>query len=164
MNIKELSVKLKDLLKKLLIYENYILYTKLSEDEIFERIRSISDTDYFNRVVKNQFQMYRKIGYKNAALPFLQGTLFAEKEITFISVKVRLHIVTKLSIGLFVLIPFISLIVSLFDLANLNENNNKITPLLLIVPGGVYFGALIGFKSEAKIIKEFIIQLLNAKS
>ncbi|EJZ43997.1 hypothetical protein LEP1GSC178_2351 [Leptospira licerasiae str. MMD4847] len=56
--------------------------------------------------------------------------------------------------------PFILFIVSKFELLKLNR---KVPPEILIGPFFIYAVLLYFFKSESKIIKSFIRQLLDAK-
>ncbi|TGL57657.1 hypothetical protein [Leptospira sarikeiensis] len=163
MNIQEIFDKVKIFSKELLMYENYILYTKLSEGEIFERIQNVSGNDYYKRIVGNQFQMYRFIGYRNSCLPYVQGTLFPEKGITFISIRARLHPVMKILLVLFIFFPILIFISPLFEQTETNVSADKITTKILIIPLAVYFIGLAFFKFECKIIKWFIVRLLDGK-
>ncbi|TGK86816.1 hypothetical protein EHQ24_04215 [Leptospira noumeaensis] len=161
MKWKESLEKLKLVLKKVWLRERYILYTNLSQKEIMDRIDSISDQKYFHRIIKNQFQMYRMIEYRNAYLPFLQGTIFPESKITFISIIVKIHPVAAFLTFLFYCIVFALCITSQLNMFDLDK---KVSPVILLAPIGWYSIGLFLFKKEAKIVKEYLLQLLEAKS
>ncbi|TGL99635.1 hypothetical protein [Leptospira jelokensis] len=159
--------KSKILLNYLFMRERYILYTHLSEKKILDRISSILQEKYFHRIIKNQFQMYRKGSYRgeamgssSIAIPYLQGTIFPEAKISFISIIAKPHPMFTFITSLFYLIVITLIISDTFGILNATS---KISPMILFLPIVWHLNHLIYFKNESRIIKTFLMQVLEAK-
>ncbi|TGL74162.1 hypothetical protein [Leptospira jelokensis] len=147
--------------------ESYVLYTHLSEKKILDRISSILQEKYFHRIIKNQFQMYRKGSYRgeamgssSIAIPYLQGTIFPEAKISFISIITKPHPMFTFITSLFYLIVITLIISDTFGILNATS---KISPMILFLPIVWHLNHLIYLKNESRIIKTFLMQVLEAK-
>lgn len=157
-NFKKSPRKLRDFL----YFDNYILYTKLDSEKIFQNLKKETNDKYFLRIVNNQFQIYRYLDYRNSVMPYLQGTIFPEKKFSFVSIRVRIHWVSKLVLTFFIIllgINSLNLIYKyLFQSATITRDFSMIPVFIAFLYGPAYL-----FVKESRIYKLFTLKTLKVK-
>jgi hypothetical protein len=170
------------LLRNVLPFENYVVTTSLSVDEVVNRIaHNIEPRKKFNfssfsrnyskpytgEINSTTFTMTRNINYRNSFLPIIKGQIIPFPGRTQISMKMRptifalifisfwLGIVTLFCIGL--------LLVGLLRFRQILQTG--FSPMFLIPFAMFVFGSLLihfSFKRESKISKDFLARLLQS--
>jgi hypothetical protein len=158
-------------------YENIILESDLSYNEILNRIQKIIEPKrfIFSRLFKknngktyegelfeNKFKMRRIILYTNSFIPIIYGTIITESNKTKIYIRMKLHIFVKIFMclwfGFFIsfFLPDIRLFIS-----NMELNVFPLTPVIVILFGYIF---MIGsFKAESRKSKIYLGELFEAK-
>lgn len=170
-------------IRKYLPFENYVLTTRLSAQEVTKRLTDNIDTrkgihlsslpsnlrkPYKGQIAGSTFKMSRIIHYKNSFLPQIKGQISTFLNDTQISIKMRpvtfVLIFMSLWLGIVALVCLSILLLALFKLSQILHNG--FSPSFLIPFGMLIFGAVVptySFKSESKKAKEFLEQLLEGQ-
>jgi hypothetical protein len=158
-------------------YENIILESDLSYNEILNRIQNIIEPRryIFSRLLKkdngktyegelfeNKFKINRIILYRNSFIPIIYGTIISESNKTKIYVKMKLHIFVKI---------FMCLWSSFFALGFFKDIKNFISDMELnafpfafmaiILLGYIFMTGI--FKAECRKSKIYFGELFEAK-
>lgn len=170
-------------LKKYLPFENYVLTTNLSADEVYQRLSDIiepkktfrlsmfnrnSTKPYEGEISRNSFTISRIISYRNSFLPIIHddiSTLFGQ---TQIQIKMRpetfVVIFMSLWLGAVGLACIGMLLRGLFQIRQILQTG--FSPMLLIPFGMFIFGCLLtilAFKEESKKSKKNLATLLSGQ-
>jgi len=114
-------------------------------------------------VTRNEFRIYRVIGYRNSFRPRISGTVSPDGHGSRISVTMQLHeavavfMVIWLGIVFWVCVAFFTAVL---------EGSASFEPPLLIAPGMLVFGWLLclgGFGFEARKAERLITSLVEAR-
>ena len=161
--------------KSLLPFENYILTTNLSVDEVLKRLNeniehkksfsfSLFGTkftkSYTGQIIGTSFKMERNINYRNSFLSQILGQISSGFGQTQVHIKMRLEISVLIFMSIWLGIAgFMCIMIAIFCISD------GIFPFPIILPLPFFaFGYLItyfGFKTESKKSKEFLAQLLE---
>lgn len=169
-------------LKNVLTFENYVLTTKLSVDEVLKRIadniqqkQSFSFSafsrnytkPYTGQISGTAFTMSRNIDYRNSFLPVITGQISTYLGQTQINIKMRpvtiVLIFISFWLGIVGLVCIGTLLAGLLQIKQILQNG--FSPILLIPFGMFAFGCLLthfAFKGESKNSKEFLAILLES--
>lgn len=169
-------------LKNILPFENYIITTILSVDEVLKRIadniqqkQSFSFTTfspnytkpYTGQIIGTTFTMIRNINYRNSFLPIIKGQITTHLGQTQVNIKMRPSTVVLIFIsfwlGIVGLVCIGILLAGLLHIKQLLQNG--FSPMLFIPFGMFAFGSLLtnfAFKGEGKNSKEFLERLLDS--
>jgi hypothetical protein len=161
---------------KYLPFENYKLTSKLSAEEIKDRLKDKIDPkeDFFTQayhwskkmkpyagyIQNNYFEIYRIMGYRSSFKPIISGTIAPSLSESIIHVKMKMLGFTYV----FISIWFGGLTYAMIMVAQQQISNRKFEPMtLLIVPFFLLGYALVmwGFKSESIRTKKFLKELLE---
>jgi hypothetical protein len=170
------------ILKKVLPFENYVLTTRLSSDEVLKRVsdniqqkQSFSFSTfnrnyakpYTGQISGTTFTMTRNINYRNSFLPVITGQISTYLGQTQINIKMRPVIVVLIFIsfwlGIVGLVCIGMLSAGLLQFKQILQNG--FSPMLLIPFGMFAFGCLLthfAFKGESKNSKEFLARILES--
>lgn len=161
----------------LLPFEDYSLYTKLSNEEVMERIAAyvepkqpfslqyfltVNTKPYEGGISSNGFRIKRIIPYTNTFLPVINGTVTTYFEETEIKIKMRMMIgvLVVISIWCIVAVLFAALII-LSMIQSRSFHLSILTPIFMIlVP---YYISTSSFKRESDISKEFFERVFDAE-
>jgi hypothetical protein len=168
--------------KNLLPFENYVLSTKLSVDEVLNRIsnniekkQSFSFSTvghsytkpYTGQITGTTFTMIRNINYRNSFLPEITGQITTYLGQTQVNIKMRpaifVLIFISLWLGIVGLVCIGSLLAGFIQIRQVLQNG--FLPMLLIPFGMFVFGSLLtyfAFKGESKKSQEFLDKLLES--
>jgi hypothetical protein len=169
------------LLKKILPFENYLLKTNLSADEVLGRIKnsienkkpfrfSILKDDYTKpytgQIIGRTFKMTRNINYRNSFLPNIYGQITSFLGITTVKIKMRPNMIVLAFISLWLGTVGLICITILFGVLFKSKFIAKDTPLIaLFMPflmfATVYLMTYFGFKVESKKSKKFLDEILE---
>ena len=169
-------------LKNLLPFENYVLKTRLSPEEVLKRIddniQQNPDTGFFifsqnyskpytGQIIGNSFAMRRNINYRNSFLPVIKGQVTTFVGQTQVNIKMRPETIVLIFISIWLgiagLVCIVILLIGILELKQVLKNG--ISPELLIPFGMLVFGCLLthfAFKIESKKSKEFLATLLQS--
>jgi hypothetical protein len=168
--------------KKFLPFENYVLTTKLSVDEVLNRLaNNIENKQDFNfsnlsrtyskaytgQIIGTTFTMTRNINYRNSFLPEINGQITTYLGQTQVNIKMRpmifLLVFISLWLGIVGLVCIGILLAGIFQFKQVIQNG--FSPMLFIPFGMFAFGCLLtyfAFKGESKNSKEFLARLLES--
>ncbi|PQA90135.1 hypothetical protein B0A69_20890 [Chryseobacterium shigense] len=155
---------------KYLPFERIIYRTKLSEQEIITRLSGFvepkkfsfgktSTKEYEGSINDKRFEINRVINYRNSFLPQLTGIIQKDNYGTQIEVTMKLHVFV------FVFLIFWCGFV-MFFLISLGVVQQKISVFFLVPVGMllfVYALTMLGFKTESKKSKEFLMKSFEAE-
>ncbi|MFN0082087.1 MAG: hypothetical protein ACKVOM_06175 [Ferruginibacter sp.] len=169
--------------KKYLPFENYIITSKLSVEEVAKRLaESIepkknlrlfvfnrgSNKPYKGQILGDTFTISRIINYKNSFLPVIRGHISTFLGNTQINVKMRpvtfVLILISLWLGIVGLVCLGIILVGLIQFKQVLQNG--FSPMILIPFGMFLFGCLLTtlpFKAESKKSKEFLDRLFEGQ-
>jgi hypothetical protein len=169
--------------KQHLPFEDYILITKLSGEEVYNRlsdniepkntfqISSLnrnSTKPYEGILSGTSFSISRIINYRNSFLPTINGHISTFPGKTQIDIKMRpatfVLVFMSVWLGVVGLVSIVILFVGLFQIRQILQSG--FSPMLLIPFAMFIFGCLLtsfGFKAESKKSKEFLATLLNGQ-
>lgn len=169
--------------KKYLPYENYVIQTKLSVDEVMKRLNENIEPKKFVRlpsfnnypikpyegkIVGSNFTISRIIQYRNSFLPVVKGEISTFLSQTQIRVKMQppTYVILFMSIWLGIIgIACIGIII--VGISKYKEElQNGFSPMLLIPFVMFAFGALLttfAFKIESKKTKQFLDRILEGR-
>ena len=156
-------------------FENYVLTTKLSPDEVLKRLSeniepkkgfsfSLFGTKftktYTGQIRDTSFSMQRNINYRNSFLPQITGLVSSNFGQTQVNIKMRPEISVLIFMSIWLGVAgFMCIMIAIFCISD------GIFPFPIILPLPFFaFGYLItyfGFKTESKKSKEFLAQLLE---
>lgn len=161
---------------KYLPFENYVLTTNLSVDEVRNRIinnivpKASENTSkpYEGTIFNNKFKISRVINYRNSFLPIIIGEISQEWGKTEIKIKMRpiifIIIFDIIWLGITGAVCITILVVAISTYKDMFREG--FSPVVLIPFGMFLFGYLLttlGFKYESKIAKEFLKTLFEAQ-
>jgi hypothetical protein len=170
-------------IKKYLPVENYVLTTKLSQQEVHNRIAANiepregiglslvprnNSKPYEGKIYNNQFSINRIIHYKNAFLPMIKGSISTYLGQTQIAITMKPY--TVVLVLIYVWMGFVglacigSLIAIVINGKRLFEGEYAAfgyIPFVMLVFGAAltYFA----FKGESKKAKQFLADLLQGQ-
>jgi len=169
-------------LKKFLPYENYVLTTRLSCDEVLKRIaENIEEKQGFNfsifsrsynkpytgEIIGHSFKISRNILYRNSFLPVIKGQVSSYPRHTQINIKMRpvifVLVFMTFWLGIVGVVCISTLLAGLLQFREVLQNG--FSPMFLIPFGMFAFGWLLsyfGFKRESNKSKEFLARLLES--
>ncbi len=170
-------------IKKYLPFENYVLTSKLSLEEVTRRLadniepkksfrfsgfNKSSNKPYEGQISNGTFTISRIINYRNSFLPVVTGHIS-----TFIGktqINVKMQPVTFVLIFIFLWLGIVGLACLVIILVGLLQFQqvlqNGFSPMILISFGMFLFGCLfttLAFKAESKKSKEFLEQLFEGE-
>ncbi len=170
-------------LKKYLPLENYVLTTRLSAAEVYNRLseniqaKQAFQLTGFNRksskpyegiINEHSFTISRVIDYRNSFLPVIQGNISTFLGQTQVQVKMKpmtfVLVFMSFWLGMVGLVCLVMLVVGILQISTLLKNG--FSPMMLIPFGMLAFGALLtnlAFKAESKKSKEFLARLLDGE-
>lgn len=167
-------------LKKYLPFENYVLTTELSIDEVYKKLsdniepkktfrismfNNNSTKPYEGEITKNSFNISRIISYRNSFLPIIHGEISTFLGKTQINIKMRPVIFVLIFMSFWLgIVGLVCLVTLLFGLLSFSQILQKgFSPMLLIPFVMFILGSLLtnlAFKAESKKSKEFLATLL----
>jgi hypothetical protein len=170
------------ILKKILPFENYVLTTKLSVDEVLNRLSnnienkqgfSFSNLSrtytkaYTGKIIGTTFTMTRNINYRNSFLPEITGQITTYLGQTQVNIKMRpvisVLVFISLWLGIIGLVCIGILLAGIFQFKQVIQNG--FSPMLFIPFGMFAFSRWLthfAFKGESKYSKEFLARLLES--
>ena len=170
------------ILKKVLPFENYVLTTKLSADEVLKRVadniqqrqgfsfstfNSNYTKPYTGQIIGTTFTMNRNINYRNSFLPVITGHVKTFLGQTQVNIKIRpvtlVLIFISFWLGIGGLVCLGMLLIGLLQFRQILQDG--FSPMLFIPFGMFVFGCLLthfAFKGESKNSKEFLARLLES--
>jgi hypothetical protein len=170
-------------LKKYLPFENYVMTSKLSVEEVKRRLadniepkKSLrlsvfnrgSNKPYEGQILGDTFTISRIINYRNSFLPVITGHISTFLGKTQINVKMRpvtfVLIFISLWLGIVGLACLGIILVGLIQFKQVLQNG--FSPMILIPFGMFLFGCLLitlAFKAESKKSKKFLEQLFEGQ-
>jgi hypothetical protein len=169
------------ILRNFLPFENYVLTTKLSFDEVLNRLSNNIERKqgfsfsalsrsytkpYTGQITGTTFTMSRNINYRNSFLPEITGQITTYLGLTQINIKMRPVIFVLVFISLWLGIVGLACIgILLAGIVQFRQVlQNGFSPMLFIPFGMFVFGCLLtyfAFKVESKSSKEFLARLLE---
>ncbi len=169
-------------IKKIFFFDNCILTTKLSEDEVLKRIKnniqqrkpfsfSIFKDEYTKpytgQIIGRSFKMTRNINTRNSMLPIINGQTSSFIGLT--KVKIKMHpnliklLITFIWLGFFGLMCIKFIFMILYKSKFTSSDNLLISVLIPIVLFILmYLSLYLGFKIESKKSKKFLVDVLEA--
>lgn len=170
-------------IKKYLPFENYVLTSKLSIEEVTRRLadniepkksfrfsgfNKSSNKPYEGQILGDTFIISRIINYRNSFLPIITGHISTFLGKTQINVKQRpvtfVLIFISLWLGIVGLACLEIILAGLFQFRHVLQIG--FSPMLLIPFGMFLFGCLLttlAFKAESKKSKEFLERLFDGQ-
>ena len=152
-------------------FESYTLATRLSTDEVRERILSFTEPPKFFRfdnekpyqgeIDGENFRVRRIIRYRNSYLPVIKGRIIPGVGETNVSIVMRptIYALVMTGIGLGIVIPALVYFTNYFLESGLSSG---LTFCLLVLAVG-WTAMMLFFKHESKKSKKFFVQLLEAE-
>lgn len=172
------SSKLSNIMMKYLPFENITYKTKLSSEEVINRIRNNiepkrtfkitgifgngSHKAYEGTVNGMSFNIVRIIGYRNSFLPRIKGEIERDSFGTKINVKMRLHPFVLV----FMIIWCSGVGLGFFSFLNASLKKGTFEPEILIALGMLllaYGLTTVAFKYESIKSKQYLAQLFDAE-
>jgi hypothetical protein len=169
--------------KKYLPFENYVITSKLSVEEIKNRLADniepkknirlsvfnrSSNKPYEGQILGDTFTISRIINYRNSFLPVITGQISKFLGKTQINVKMRpvtfVLIFISLWLGVVGLVCLGIILVGLIQFKQVLQNG--FSPMILIPFGMFLFGCLLttlAFKAESKKSKEFLNRIFEGQ-
>jgi hypothetical protein len=158
-------------------YKNIIFESALSYNEIINRIQNRIEPKrslfsrlrknngnhmYEGELFENEFKINRIILYRNSFLPIIYGTIISESNKTIINVKMKLHIIVKIFMGLwlgFFVLEFLTNINNF--ISDIELNIFLFMPMAMILFGYIFMTGM--FKFESRKSKIYLEELFEAK-
>lgn len=168
-------------LKKYLPIENYVLTTKLSPQEVHNRIAANiepkagirlsliprnASKPYEGQIYNNQFTINRIIDYKNSFLPIIKGSISTYLGQTQIAITMKPYTFVLIFMGVWmggIMIACLGISIAVATKAN-GFFDNKLSFLIFVPFIMLLFGALLthfAFKMESKKARSFLANLLQ---
>jgi len=165
--------------------ENYIIRTKLTEEEIIQRLNEFtkntgvksnaslfglgtlfgqrSGGPYEGTITSNRFKISRIISYRNAFLPVIKGSISSFLNQREITISMGLNLFVKVFMIIWFTISIISTFFMLYSY--LNDSHHfilkKFIPLQMVVFG--YVMMILAFKFESRKSKKDLNALFEAE-
>lgn len=170
-------------LTNLLPFENYVLTTKLSRDEVFNRLSdniepkksfrfglfgSSSTKAYEGEISEYTFRINRIIYYRNSFLPEITGDILSLPGQTQINIKMKLTPLVLIFIIFWLgFVGLFSIGILVNALPHLKQIGQGGFPSRALIPFGAFiFGCLltsIAFKVESRKSRKFLVTLLEGE-
>ncbi|MDF3028410.1 MAG: hypothetical protein K0S23_2717 [Fluviicola sp.] len=165
--------------------ENYIIHTKLSEEEIIQRLTELtkntgsksnaslfglgtlfgqkSGGPYEGKIQSKEFKISRIISYRNSFLPVIKGSISSFLNQREITISMGLNLVVKIFTIVWFSIVAISAFFILDKFLHTNENPflTNLFPLQMAVFG--YVVMILSFKFESRKSKKDLKKLFEAE-
>jgi len=134
-------------MKTILPFENILYKSSLSQDEAYNRLTDIINTEYTYTggwINNTTFKISRNISCRNSFLPEIKGEFCKDTEETLIRVRMRLHLVVQIISGFWLIFVFFFCIIVLTS----EFQKETLIPFAMLLFGIVM---IIGsFKSESR--------------
>ena len=170
-------------IKKYLPFENYVLTSRLSLDEVKKRLKDnigpgkrakfsttskTQDKPYEGEIHGDTFEISRVIDGKNSFLPLIKGHISTHLGRTEIKIKARPVIFVLIFMSFWLgVVGIVCLCILTVGLSHIRDIlQHGFSPMILIPFGMFAFGSLIlvlGFKNESTGSKNFFKQLWDAQ-
>ena len=170
-------------LVKYLPYENYVLISKLSADEVIRRLadnvepkksfnffiaKKSTNKPYQGQISGNTFTISRIINYRNSFLPVITGHISAFHNETHINITMQPIIFVLIFICFWLgVVGLVCLEIIVSALSQIRQIlQHGFSPIALLPFGMFLFGCLLtifAFKTESKKSKKFLEQLLSGQ-
>lgn len=149
-------------------YDNFIFESRLTQDEVLERLKSViepkktfrfkfSEKSFEGNLSNHEFQLRRIIKYQNSFLPRINGRITKLGNRTIIETNFRLH--TAVLIFLIIWCTIVS--IGFFGVLSTNNWDMIAFPLGMLL--FAYGLTTIAFKVESNIAKKKLKNLLEAR-
>ena len=168
--------------KNILPFEDYMLTTRLSINEIIKRLndnteekRSFSFSTlgqnyikpYSGQITGSTFTMSRNISYRNSFLPVITGQITASNGQTQVHIKMRPVLIVLIFISFWLgIVGLACIAILLTGLLQFKEILQNGFSSATLIPFGMFaFGCLLthfAFKTESKKSKKFLAKLLES--
>jgi len=173
-------------LKKSLYFEDYVLTTRLSVEDVCKRLADNIEPKRTNRfsisfdnstkpyegeIKENRFRISRIINYRNSFLPVIEGEILRSAGKTHIHIRMKLAAIVIVFICLWLwVVGFPCIEILLKELLNIRQILQSglagFSPMNLIPFGMLIFMYLMvyfGFKTESRKSKKFLAALLEGE-
>lgn len=157
--------------------EDITYKTSLKEEEVLARLADNiepeklfrvavflngSDHPYEGEIIGQNFSIRRIIGYRNSFLPRITGVVEKDYNGTIIKVKMRLHLLPLVAVGILTaILGFISLLALAQAMQRSALESQKIIPLGLLI--FIYLITMGGFKYESSQSKGDLQEMFEAE-
>lgn len=156
-------------LKNLLPFENYVLATRLSKEDLLKRIAANirSHKAYSGKITGESFTMTRNIAYRNSFLPIIEGNVTTEFGQTRVAIKMRLNLFVLIFMSIWLgIVGLVSIGLLLAIIVGFRQIIQNGFPPMLLIPFGMFvFGSLLmyfAFKTESSKSKKFLAALIES--
>ena len=159
---------------KYLPFENFVLTTNLSVEEVRNRLANNIDAKintlepYEGSIVNNTFKIQRVITYRNSFLPVITGEISQARGMTEIKIEMRPVLFVLIFMGMWLgtvgIACIVILVATILTFPDIFQQG--FSPASLIPFGMFIFGYLLvtlGFKYESSTSKEFLKTLFEAE-
>ena len=161
----------------LLPFEKITYRSRLSEEEIIDRLHDLVETEdffayswslktpdhrYQGQIDGSEFKFHRIIFYRNSFLPVIVGNVEQGPDGgTIIHVKMRLHYLVMVFLAYLIQFWSIFFIYSLREFYDSQNSTWESNPILILL--AIYAVILLGFKIEANKDKEVLCELFESE-
>ncbi len=169
----------------LLPYEHFFIRTHLSQDEIIQKLRAVTDTSrrivwfpsfsskqhklYLGKINETSFSFYRWIHHRDSFLPVIDGNFLSQHPGSTIRIRMHLHwlvtILMTLFLGYFglqLLVEIWHMIVYFLQSSSLPTDSIVGLGLLSVFFFFGYGMMIFGFKIDTRREKKSIVELMEA--
>ena len=163
----------------LLPYEKYNLYTRLSLEEVRQRLADNTEQSgkkkpsgqntakpFRGQITNETFNISPVIDYRNSFLPVLNGTYFRENGMTHIRTRLQLNdVVLVFCIIWLGIVGLCGILLPILELRGA-LNGKRFDPMVLVPTGMFVFGYLLmiaAFKTESTRSKKLLAKVLDAQ-
>ena len=164
---------------KLLPYEQYNLYTRLSPEEVRQRLADNTEQGgkkkplggktvkpFRGEITNETFSISPVIDYRNSFLPVLKGTYFRENGMTRIRTRLQLNdVVLAFCIIWLGIVGLCGILLPISELRGA-LNGKRFDPMVLVPTGMFVFGYLLmiaAFNTESTRSKKLLAKVLDAQ-
>ena len=165
---------------KLLPYEQYNLYTRLSPEEALQRLADNTEQGgtkkpvggktvkpFRGQLTNETFSISPVIGYRNSFLPVLNGTYFRENGMT--RIRTRLQLNDMVLVFCIIWLGIVGLCGILLPISEIGGalNGKRFDPMVFVPTGMFVFGYVLmiaAFKTESARSKKLLAKVLDAHS
>lgn len=158
------------LLSKFLLYERYVLITKLTSVDVTKLISTTllpqqnSEALYQGEITRDAFRITRISKYRNSFLPIIKGKISAVLNRTEISITMKPPVSTVIFLLIWICFTGVGCLKVIFPgLFNLSNEDKPIWFLPFLFLSGGYLIAILSFKSESRKSKQFLEMLLEVE-
>ena len=117
---------MKKILKRLFLFNKYSIQTKLSKQQILDRVKSFADpeyTDYYSGTSERGFFIGEKfikhsefIHTRNSFAPIAKGTIVENNGVTTVSIITRMHLLTLIPFSIIYVVSLLTVVLFPFVL------------------------------------------------